>query len=126
MKLIHVVCLLWGMTSLCFGFQQSYVLTKSCRITRLSMAGWGNYKSDGKREGSILFALTLAIVLKANFSPADLKNMYICPSGPNAEVVKAKLTKLEPDYNCIEFNQYWTKLLTAPIILPGNAQYDPE
>jgi hypothetical protein len=46
---------------------------------------WGNYKSDGKKEGNVILALVIAVVIKGQFTSVDLRTTYPCPSGPNSE-----------------------------------------
>lgn len=90
------------------------------------MAGWSNYSSDGKREANVLFTFAIALVLKGNFLPSELKNSYVCPSGPTAETDIAEFKSLEPTYSCLPLQSYLYKFVTSPLVFPGDPDYDPE
>jgi hypothetical protein len=53
--------------------------------------GWGNYSSDGKKEGKIILLASLLLVLKSSFMSIDVRTTYICPSGPGSEAVLQSL-----------------------------------
>lgn len=74
----------------------------------------------------MLLVLAIALVLKGNFLPSELKNSYVCPTGPTAEKDIAKFKSLEPSYNCLPLQGYLYKFATAPLVLPGDPDYDPE
>ena len=56
---------------------------------------WGNYSSDGKREGQLALVVALLIVLKGAFTSVEVRTTYICPSGSGAE----KRLKVKPSLN---------------------------
>jgi hypothetical protein len=56
---------------------------------------WGNYKSDGRKEGLIILGLASLITVKINFMSVDLRTTYLCPSGPNAEKTRAVYETIE-------------------------------
>jgi hypothetical protein len=56
---------------------------------------WGNYKSDGRKEGLIILGLASLITVKINFMSVDLRTTYLCPSGPNAEKTRAVYLTIE-------------------------------
>lgn len=87
---------------------------------------WSNYSSDGRKEGKIILALALAAVIKGNFLPSELKNAYVCPTGPSAESSVMQFKSLDPTYTCMSLQDVAWKSLVAPIVLPGNPDYDPE
>jgi hypothetical protein len=47
----------------------------------LYAGAWGNYSSDGKTEGLIILALSLALTLRTTFISVDLRTTCSCPSG---------------------------------------------
>jgi hypothetical protein len=89
-------------------------------------ASWLNYDSDGQKEGTILFGLLVAFLVRANFSTAELRNTYICPFGPNAEKSLKEFMASEPGYKCSSLREWVSNVLTGPFVLPGDENYDPE
>ena len=87
---------------------------------------WGNYKSDGKKEGYVLLALAVAAVVKGQFTSIDLRTTYACPTGINAERDLARYKAIEPDYKCLPASELYTKMLTAPLVFPGDEKWDPQ
>eukprot|EP01041_Mallomonas_annulata_P009168 gene9168-18999_t len=85
---------------------------------------WGNYKSDGKKEGAILGALVFFLCLKGNFTSVDVRSTCICPSGPGSEAVRASLDK-DPEYRCLPLNELVYQFLFSPLVFPGDEKYDP-
>jgi hypothetical protein len=66
-------------------------------------AVWGNYNSDGTREGLVIFGLAALMTLKVNFMSVDIRTTYICPTGPNAEKTRAVYETIE-GWKCLPFN----------------------
>ncbi len=87
--------------------------------------GWGNYKSDGKKEGQIIFAIVAGIVLKGQFTSIDLRTTYTCPEGPNAAKAFAQFSQ-DPEYKCLPAKELYTKYLTAPLVFPGDPKFDTQ
>lgn len=49
----------------------------------------------------------------------------MCPSGPNSERLLQMFKAEKPNYKCLPFGELAGRIVTAPIILPGNPEYDP-
>mmetsp|Transcript_23129 Transcript_23129/g.33156 ORF Transcript_23129/g.33156 Transcript_23129/m.33156 type:complete len:155 (+) Transcript_23129:28-492(+) len=87
---------------------------------------WGNYSSDGKKESKFLLFAALLLVAKVNFMSINIRTTYICPSGPGSDKVLQSLIEQEPGFKCLSFGELATKMLTAPLVFPGDPEYDPE
>mmetsp|Transcript_3629 Transcript_3629/g.8263 ORF Transcript_3629/g.8263 Transcript_3629/m.8263 type:complete len:171 (+) Transcript_3629:1-513(+) len=94
--------------------------------SKVLYAGWGNYKSDGQAEAKVILGVVVALVLRGAFSPASTRNTYLCPSGYGKEAALASLQRIEPGYKCKDFAGLVADYFTAPIVLPGDAEFDPE
>lgn len=94
--------------------------------TKLSASFWGNYKSDGKKEGNVVLAIAVLLCIKGNFMSIDVRKTYMCPSGAGSEKVLASLLEQEPSYECLPINELALKFLTAPLVFPGDPKYDPQ
>ena len=94
--------------------------------TRLGASFWGNYKSDGKKEGNVVLVIVALLCIKGNFMSVDVRKTYICPSGAGSEKVLASLLEQEPSYECLPANELFVKFLTAPLVFPGDPKYDPQ
>ena len=71
----------------CFrGIKSPSVLVIQKQKSRLGASFWGNYKSDGKREGNIGLAIAVLLCIKGNFMSIDVRRTYMCPSGAGSEI----------------------------------------
>ena len=93
---------------------------------RLGSSFWGNYKSDGKKEGNAFLAIVVLLCIKGNFMSVDVRKTYICPSGAGSERVLASLIEQEPSYECLPVNELFVKFITSPLVFPGDPKYDPQ
>ena len=129
---MKVIALLLLFTSYAFSFKlKSHLFhANSLSLIRNSNSKlygiWGNYKSDGKKEGYVLLALAVAAVVKGQFTSIDLRTTYACPTGINAERDLARYKAIEPDYKCLPASELYTKMLTAPLVFPGDEKWDPQ
>lgn len=83
-----VLCMLSGLVNIS-GFQlQSSTISRG--KSQLQASFWGNYKSDGKKEGKIGLAIAVALCIKGNFMSIDVRRTYMCPSGAGSEKVRSK------------------------------------
>jgi hypothetical protein len=87
-------------------------------------AGWGNYKSDGKREGTILFAIVLLAVVRGAFIPKDLRTTTSCPTGYGAEKTLAKFQQNDSSYHCLPTGELVYKYFTSRWVFPGDPEFD--
>jgi len=121
--IIVVLCILSALASIS-GFHHISPPVRS--KSQLQASFWGNYKSNGKTEGKIGLALAVALCIKGNFMSVDVRTTYTCPSGANSEKTLASLIRQEPTYKCLPPNELFVKFLTAPLVFPGNPEYDPQ
>jgi hypothetical protein len=103
----------------------SRTVRRECK-SQLKASFWGNYKSDGKREGNIGLAIALLLCIKGNFMSIDVRKTYMCPSGAGSERVLASLIEQEPSYKCLPINELFYQFLTSPLVFPGDPKYDPQ
>lgn len=96
-----------------------------CPSSGLGMSRWGNYKSDGKKEGQIILAIAAALVLRSTFAPTSIRTICPCPSGYNAEAVLKSLQE-DPSYRCLPAGELFWKTLTAPLVFPGDPDFDTQ
>jgi hypothetical protein len=108
-----------------FVFAHCYA-AHCCRCRCCHPPGWGNYKSDGSAEGKALFFIVAALVVRGEFTPASVRNTYLCPSGFNKEKELASLIAMEPQYKCKDFAGLVSDYFTAPVVLPGDPEFDAE
>lgn len=88
-------------------------------------AGWGNYKSDGKREGTILFVIVLLAVVRGAFIPKDLRTTTTCPTGFGAERTLARFQENDSSYHCLPTGELVYKYFTSRFVFPGDPEFDP-
>ena len=103
----------------------SGTVRRECK-SQLKASFWGNYKSDGKREGNIGLAIAVLLCVKGNFMSIDVRKTYMCPSGAGSERVLASLIEQEPSYKCLPVNELFYQFLTSPLVFPGDPKYDPQ
>lgn len=125
---IRIVCLLFLLINVSgFGnLKPQTKLTVRADKIRLSASFWGNYSSNGKKEGNVVLAIAILLCIKGNFMSIDVRKTYMCPSGAGSEKVLASLLEQEPSYECLPFNELAVKFLTAPLVFPGDPKYDPQ
>lgn len=104
----------------------SGTVIRECKSQQLKASFWGNYKSDGKREGNIGLAIAVLLCIKGNFMSIDVRKTYMCPSGAGSERVLASLIEQEPSYKCLPVNELFYQFLTSPLVFPGDPKYDPQ
>ena len=85
-----------------------------------------NKDADLILRQNILLGFVLALCIKLNFSPVDFRNTYICPYGAGAEKAQEELQNSSPNYKCLSTQEYFRRLISAPLIFPGDERYDPE
>ena len=116
--------------SLFFGINHGYDLSKYSKITsKLMMTKKDNKdskNSDLILRQNLLLGFISALCLKLNFTPSNLRNTYICPYGAGAEHEQKELQNSLPDYHCLTTKEYASKLLSAPLVIPGDERYDSE
>lgn len=123
--LLLLLCAVIGVC--CFKCPKpSSISTFQKQRTRLAASFWGNYKSDGKREGNIGLAIAVLLCIKGNFMSIDVRKTYMCPSGAGSERVLASLIEQEPTYKCLPPNELFVQFLTSPLVFPGDPKYDPQ
>jgi hypothetical protein len=88
-------------------------------------AGWGNYKSDGKNEGAILFFVVLLAVVRGAFISKDLRTTTTCPTGYGAERTLARFKENDSSYHCLPTGELVYKYFTSRWVFPGDAEFDP-
>ena len=88
-------------------------------------AGWGNYKSDGKKEGAILFLVVLLAVVRGAFIPKDLRTTTTCPTGYGAERTLARFKENDSSYHCLPTGELVYKYFTSRWVFPGDDDFDP-
>lgn len=120
---LAVLCILSAIVRIS-GFQ--HISPPMRGKSQLQASFWGNYKSDGKKEGKIGLALAVALCIKGNFMSVDVRTTYTCPSGAGSEKILASLIRQEPTYKCLPINELFVKFLTAPLVFPGDPEYDPQ
>ena len=91
--------------------------------TRLSGV-WGNFAPDTKQSAQIGVLLALVLVTKTVFAPVSVRTTYACPNGFGAEVRLAEYKAADPSYTCAGGPELFLKMLTAPIVFPGDPEFD--
>jgi hypothetical protein len=82
------------------------------------------YKASFGTPAKAAVAISLALLLKARCSPVELRTTTICPSGPGSEGAIALFQKNDPDWHCLDGQELALKLLTSPLVLPGDKDWD--
>ena len=96
------------------------------RITSTALAArWGNYKSDGKKEGKVLFIVISLLVLRGAFVPKDLRTTTACPTGYGAEKTLARFKANDSSYHCLPTGDLVKNYFTSRWVFPGDPDFDP-
>jgi hypothetical protein len=82
------------------------------------------YKASFGTPAKAAVALSLVLLLKARCSPVELRTTTVCPSGPGSEGAIALFMKNDPDWHCLPGQELALKLLTSPLTLPGDPDWD--
>lgn len=123
-----VVLLLLCLASVC-GFLVSLpVATKTGSSRTQRWAEKPVYTDKVRGIGGFKVLATLAVLgqLRSQFSSVELRTTTVCPSGLNAERTLAKFQADDPSYHCLPLGELARRFLTDPLVLPGDAAYDPK
>lgn len=86
------------------------------------------YTDKVRGIGGFKVLATLAVLgqLRSQFSSVELRTTTVCPSGLNAERTQRTFESNDPSYHCLPLAELARRFLTDPLVLPGDAAYDPQ
>lgn len=86
------------------------------------------YTDKVRGIGGFKVLATLAVLgqLRSQFSSVELRTTTVCPSGLNAERTQRAFESNDPSYHCLPLGDLARRFLTDPLVLPGDAAYDPQ
>jgi len=100
----------------------------STTLLRMSEKNRPQYTDKVRGIGGFKVLATLAVLgqLRSQFSSVELRTTTVCPSGLNAERTQRAFEANDPSFHCLPLGELARRFLTDPLVLPGDAAYDPQ
>lgn len=80
----------------------------------------------GGRGGKILFCISVALLLRSQFSSVELRTTTVCPTGDKAGNTIRIFMENDPDFHCLPLSELVTNFFTSPFVFPGDPEFDTD